>query len=368
MKYNNILDIYTEPSDILSHEYKSATQLMGDCIYILDTNVLLLPYTIGSKELKVIENVYKKLEGENRIFIPEQVIKEFAKNRPNKLTDMYKVVSDYLSTIGTKPFPQYKMLIDTDEYKNVEKAFNEYDKSVDNYKNAVKRVLSYIQKINWDDKVSEIYKKIFTEKSILSYGWAYNDIQAELEERHKLNIPPANKDKAKDDKGIGDFIIWKDILETGLKLNKNIIFITGDEKPDWFHQSNGSKLYPRFELSYEFSQYTKGHDVTFISLSTLIDNYSDDKEIVNIIKNTEEVVSYRRNRISSFLRKLVLNRAGNKCESCGGDFEAKFLEIHHINHLSLSKDGENELENIMVLCPDCHKLIHDNNVDKNKSY
>jgi len=43
-----------------------------------------------------------------------------------------------------------------------------------------------------------------------------------------------------------------------------------------------------------------------------------------------------------------------KCEKCGYDEAKEILGIHHI-------DGDrqnNKRENLMVVCPNCHSLIH----------
>ena len=43
------------------------------------------------------------------------------------------------------------------------------------------------------------------------------------------------------------------------------------------------------------------------------------------------------------------------CELCREKFQPSELEIHHRNHLP----GDNRRENLMVLCHDCHALIHE---------
>lgn len=46
-------------------------------------------------------------------------------------------------------------------------------------------------------------------------------------------------------------------------------------------------------------------------------------------------------------RNVVLDRAGRKCEDCGGE---KNLDVHH---LDLSKDNH-EISNLKVVCKRCH--------------
>jgi hypothetical protein len=73
--------------------------LKEKCDVVLDTNVLLLPYATSSKSLPQIRDVYEKLKGEGRLFIPSQVAREFARQRANKLLDVFKALGDKGSKI-----------------------------------------------------------------------------------------------------------------------------------------------------------------------------------------------------------------------------------------------------------------------------
>lgn len=44
------------------------------------------------------------------------------------------------------------------------------------------------------------------------------------------------------------------------------------------------------------------------------------------------------------------------CEICGWNKTAR--DLHHI--LEVSKNGKNKLENIVCVCPNCHRMIHTN--------
>ena len=55
------------------------------------------------------------------------------------------------------------------------------------------------------------------------------------------------------------------------------------------------------------------------------------------------------------MRQRVIEARGPKCEKCGYDKEP-VLEMHHIKQ---RKDGgSNELDNLLLLCPNCHGEIH----------
>ena len=54
-------------------------------------------------------------------------------------------------------------------------------------------------------------------------------------------------------------------------------------------------------------------------------------------------------------RKEVFEALGGKCFVCDFDF-SDLLHIHH--KVRLVDGGSNEIENLVLLCPNCHRLIH----------
>jgi len=51
------------------------------------------------------------------------------------------------------------------------------------------------------------------------------------------------------------------------------------------------------------------------------------------------------------IKKLALQRAGDKCERCGIRFDGFTPDYHHKNY----NPNDNSLSNIEVLCPNCHR-------------
>lgn len=76
-------------------------------------------------------------------------------------------------------------------------------------------------------------------------------------------------------------------------------------------------------------------------------------------KSTIQTSSYSRN---AEVKQIALDRARGKCALCGKDApfltkEGKpFLEIHHIIPLSLG--GSDSTDNVVALCPNCHRKMH----------
>lgn len=64
-------------------------------------------------------------------------------------------------------------------------------------------------------------------------------------------------------------------------------------------------------------------------------------------------------------RSRALDKYENKCAVCGYDEDIDVLEVHHID----SNRSNNKLDNLIVLCPTCHKKLTTGKyklVDRNK--
>lgn len=104
----------------------------------------------------------------------------------------------------------------------------------------------------------------------------------------------------------------------------------------------------------------------------LTEDYNDMSFALNhqdIIKRCDEIIELKKlyyksidSKTKSEARKFVAdNRSdllelhNNKCYVCNLSF-IPMLQIHHIK--PLKDGGTNDLKNLTVLCPNCHKLIH----------
>ena len=101
---------YPEVTPIFTAKFKTIDEVKEDCIVILDTNALLVPYLIGKDSLEQIHGTYEKLASENRLFIPGQVAREFAKNRANKLTELYQQFNRKISNMNRLQKGRYPLL------------------------------------------------------------------------------------------------------------------------------------------------------------------------------------------------------------------------------------------------------------------
>lgn len=93
-----------------------------------------------------------------------------------------------------------------------------------------------------------------------------------------------------------------------------------------------------------------------------------DKELEEKIRKKKKGISKERKVVSTNysrdpeIAEYAIRRAAGKCDLCLSDapFEKKdgtpYLESHHVDWLS--RGGEDVIENVVAVCPNCHRRIH----------
>lgn len=247
-------------------------------IFVLDTNILL---NIGRLSLHSGEHFLNLLKTvEDRMWIPRQVFNEFEKNKKHVFGDVPK------------------------RYEKIKKELKDRNQ---NFANGIEKTLSNPMNLNYLG-VEELNKSILgkvTEinKIIKNFGLAEEDkikqgqhetfqnnffefvdnlkvgkeisiserlrILSEGELRYRYQIPPGFKDEQKDKNNVnpqekfGDLFLWKEILtlpeKKGFTTLTDIVFITNDQKQDWFLNN---KIHPY--LVQEFKDKWKNKEIHFI--------------------------------------------------------------------------------------------------------
>jgi DNA-binding NarL/FixJ family response regulator len=280
--------IYPEADPLFAVHLKSPQEIREKCVVVLDTNALLVPYTIGKKSLTEIRLVYTKLAAEQRLVIPGQVAREFANNRANKLVQLYQQLSRKISSVPELHKGKYPLLESLDKYQEATHLEEEIDILLRKYRSTVREILDHIRSWNWNDPVSLLYAEIFSKGVVFDPKFDKAETETELDRRQLHHIPPGYKDASKDDRGIGDLLIWLTILETGKARNTSILFVSGDEKADWWHKSEDQALYPRYELVDEFRRISGGNSFHIVAFSDLLDLYGVSETVVQEIREREK--------------------------------------------------------------------------------
>jgi rRNA-processing protein FCF1 len=297
--------IYPDATDIFATSVQPIDKAKKDCLFVLDTNALLLPYTTSSKSIDEIKKVYSKLIGAKRLYIPGQVAREFAKNRPEKIKELFQQLNRKRDKVKSLYGGQYPLLTGIKEYNEAVEQERKIDELLKEYSKTIGLVIDKIKSWTWNDPVSQVYNSLFTKDAIIDPTFDEEQTKKELELRYFHKIPPGYKDESKPDEGIGDLLIWLTIIELAKAQGKDIVFVSGEEKTDWFYKSEGQTLYPRFELTAEFREKTNKKSFHIIKLSELLEIFGADDTVVKEVEIEEKIIRRDMQASGIIHRRLV---------------------------------------------------------------
>ncbi|SUX47180.1 PIN domain-containing protein [Chryseobacterium indoltheticum] len=284
--------LFPNAKDIFTVSGRPTSEIKNDCLFVFDTNSLILPYTTSSESLDEIKKVYTKIIQEKRLFIPGQVAREFARIRPEKIKEVFQQLTKSRNSIPVLGIGKYPLLDGIKEYDELFVKEKEINSLVKDYSKQLGKVIEHVKEWSWNDPVSQLYKSLFNDEVIYDIELNEEKIKKELEYRYENKIPPGYEDKNKGDGGIGDLLIWFTILELAEKNKKDIVFISGDEKKDWFYQVDKQSLYPKFELTIEFRGRAPGKTFSIIKLSELLELYGANEKVIEEVESEENTINY----------------------------------------------------------------------------
>ena len=149
------------------------------------------------------------------------------------------------------------------------------------------------------------------------------EIIKEGELRYKYKLPPGFKDDKKDGmEKFGDLFVWKEILKLPTNKNiNNIIFVTNDEKDDWWRKDKHGNLEIRGELLDEFTEINPNVSFIFMTIgmfqkyaSKLYDLY-EFGVYVDLNRNDESFIERVSDRIADDVIEEIYNNAYDYLEA-----------------------------------------------------
>ena len=262
----------------------SKDQMWNSAWVVLDSSTLLNLYKYPESARNDLFLGFAKVK--DRLWLPHQVALEFQRNRLSVIADQVKKFDD-----ASKVVTDFKNKLNGELGKlqlakrhsaiNPEKLLNNIEAQIETFLKELTEMKEKQPRVNSPDLVrSKLDELLFGRIGAGPANQAeLDEMYAEAEERYKNDIPPGFKDE--DSKGdsahfshglryvrkFGDFVLWKQILKhVAGEEQKNVIFVTDDEKPDWWHivDSQGKhRLGPNVLLGEEFAKETKGASVLF---------------------------------------------------------------------------------------------------------
>lgn len=115
-------DLLPDASDAYAADVRDIGEAVKDADVVLDTNVLLIPYGAGTASLSAITAVYDSLVSGKRLYLPAQVVREFIKNRPRKISELLQGISNKISRVLPPGELSYPILEGLSAYADLQRA------------------------------------------------------------------------------------------------------------------------------------------------------------------------------------------------------------------------------------------------------
>jgi len=332
-------------------------------IFSFDTNMLLHIYRYTDDSRSTLFRVLEMLKG--RIMITHQAALEFHRNRKvvikqreGRIEELRKSISALKQSAkdSKKEHESRRAFYDV----NIADIFDPVIESLREAKTKADQIKTSVN-VNPANESDDIKDELF--KLIKNHiGKPFCDMEAQYERagrRYSLKIPPGYEDAS--NKGFtqyGDAIIWFQLLDFARSNDKPLIFVTDEDKPDWWDKSENR---PRPELVNEMRSASKntflmynGEQFLTIAQKKMPDARIDEKvieEAKNVRLEQEEVQpsevritdGYWPCRGASTLLTSDYNLTGENFSMSGfsghhGHVKAAFKERYKVGE-SVSPDG-----------------------------
>src|SRR6266851_4716350 len=287
-----IQTVYPDAEALFAFSLEPVEAVKDKCLFALDANALLLPYVTSAHSLEEIGKTYKELIRQDRLIVPGQAVREFAKHRPEKIGNMVKTWSDFKSKITAVNDLTFPILENTERYENFRELRQQANNLIEKCKEAVGDTVNMVRAWQLNDPVSSLYRELFTKGAVVDLTVDDKTIREEKERRKKNTIPPGYKDL-----GIGDLVIWQTILKVGREKQQPLVFISGEEKADWFHSSDNRTLFPRYELIDEYRRVSGGQAFYILNLAELLSLFSAPQQTVDEVKEAQKTAALKAEKI-----------------------------------------------------------------------
>lgn len=275
---------FPQPERILKTVHPSTKEIASDCLFVLDANTLLAPFAVGKDSLADVDRVFRSLVKEQRLYVPAQAVREYARHRSRKVAEVYEHLKRRMTAIDNLEIGfQTPMFEGLPEHTAARDAAKNLSGPIKSYREKLKALIERVEQWNCNDPVSKLYSEIFSDKYIFIHGESENSLRADLEHRILHKLPPGYKDSGKPDGGIGDLIIWRTILNLANQHKRNVIFVSNDAKPDWTVNVLGESLFPRYELIDEFYG-VAGKHFAMMTFGEFLSSFNADEKTIEELK------------------------------------------------------------------------------------
>jgi predicted nucleic acid-binding protein len=251
-------------------------RLFSSGLVVVDTNVLLTLYRSNQRTRDDLLNVLDRLR--EQLWVPHQVIAEFWRNRENISVLGHhraraKEVGEALGKAGRSAndaLDRWLKQVHVGDDADINSAITEHRKQFGDVLAALQAVIErQAEKDVIADAIDTNADPVLARLEPILQGrigpplaaQEYADALNEAKRRGQEEMPPGYEDfKSKPaEQAAGDYLVWEQTLVEAARLGADVLFVTGDNKEDWWKPRNGPILArPRPELVQEMFHRTGG--------------------------------------------------------------------------------------------------------------
>ena len=231
----------------------------GKMIVSIDTNVLLKLYKVSDRARTPYWDVLKALGDRDVLFIPDEVMREFWKNRADAISGWEGRLSEYSGKIdnasnrlaealnGLEGMVAPQPGAEGDGTEQVARWRATWAEMKDGIKDELDRLKSEIpgrdgQSAGEDEVVQKLRGLFNGRVGPPPSAEKRKDLAKKAKESAQaLRSPGATDEKKVNDGNVGDFLVWQQILDCARKEKNpalNTIFVTAERKVDWWRTAN----------------------------------------------------------------------------------------------------------------------------------
>lgn len=241
-------------------------EIWQNCIFAFDANILLNTYCYTPETRESFFEILRRLQ--DRIWLPHQVAYEYQKNRVYVIGEHIKAY-ERIDKVLTKKFQELKLEILSDYRRhpliNTEQILGKIENAIEAVKIQLQETQNHHPNYLEFDELREIISDLFEGKVGQPYSEAeLEQIYQKAEKRFSYRQPPGYKDANKPiPRSYGDVILWFQLIDYAKVQQKPLIFVTDDDKEDWWLKLGGESLEPRPDLIQEILSEVGGEKFQF---------------------------------------------------------------------------------------------------------
>ncbi|MGQ7249565.1 PIN-like domain-containing protein [Halomonas sp. V046] len=267
-------------------------EIWNSAIIVLDANVLLNIYRYSPDAKAELLDLFRKMKC--RLWVPHRVLEEFFTNRLKVISDQIKLYNNSLAELRSfrekldakRSHPFVSPEVQEDLHASFEKLNGDLESGMKSY-----------EKLLTDDGALAEIVDLFTDcVGDSPEAGELDGLISEGERRYENKTPPGYKDWVKDKVGgtlsekisaYGDYIVWTQLLKGVEGLGRPVIFVTDDQKEDWWEIANGKLISARPELVQEFYS-ASGQDILFYTPERFLSRASVEFDVAEESSLAEE--------------------------------------------------------------------------------